>query len=332
MFPSISVIIATYNGEEFITQQLWSIANQTRSPTEIIISDDGSTDSTVRLLRSFREHTNIPVTIIENNGGPRGVAANFEEGLKLATSELVVFSDQDDVWIENKLDVFGAEFGPETGFVYSDAKIVGADLSVQSASLFEKLRFNPAVFNSLSTKAQLLVLLRSPDLIYGMSLGVRRDIAHRLLPMASKSYVLTHDSWLSIGAVALGFRGKALSQALVLYRSHPDQLAGAPDNSASFLRKSLISLKKPRRHDPELPQALAALSEIVQNGQSRAVGNEVFSGHALIATAALHLSRRLIAYEAGAARLAFLTLVELATGRYHIVGGGFKTALRDLLR
>ena len=97
----ISVVLATYNGEKYIEEQINSILQQTYSPLEVIIVDDASTDNTVSILRQFEtSHSCIKVFTSEVNAG---YIKNFEKGMLLARGEYIALSDQDDIWEEEKL-------------------------------------------------------------------------------------------------------------------------------------------------------------------------------------------------------------------------------------
>lgn len=97
----ISVVLATYNGEQFIGEQLRSISAQRRLPDELIVTDDGSSDNTLEIIRNFAQTAQFPVTVLENKHC--GWADNFIVGLSKANGDVVSYCDQDDIWHPNKL-------------------------------------------------------------------------------------------------------------------------------------------------------------------------------------------------------------------------------------
>ena len=105
----ISVVVASYNGAEHIAEQLASIAGQSLTPLEIIVSDDGSTDGTVERVREFAARSPVPVALIENHH-QLGYPENFLRAALRARGELIAFSDQDDVWLAEKLSRAAAAF------------------------------------------------------------------------------------------------------------------------------------------------------------------------------------------------------------------------------
>lgn len=103
----ISTVIATYNGEKYILEQIASILNQTRKVDEIIIVDDGSSDETVSLIESFIVENDLQdswkLYVNESN---LGYKANFKKALEYSSGDIVILCDQDDVWEENKVEEF----------------------------------------------------------------------------------------------------------------------------------------------------------------------------------------------------------------------------------
>jgi glycosyltransferase involved in cell wall biosynthesis len=98
----ISVVLATYNGELYLQQQLESISAQSRPPDELIVGDDGSQDRTTDILAQFKEQAPFPVMLIQRER--QGLSPNFLLSTELSHGDLIAFSDQDDVWLPNKLE------------------------------------------------------------------------------------------------------------------------------------------------------------------------------------------------------------------------------------
>lgn len=101
----ISVAIATYNGQEFIKEQLLSILNQTMPVDEIVICDDNSRDNTVQIIKDIqKEYKNIDIRLIQNNNN-LGYKLNFKRVLSFCDADFIFLCDQDDIWLENKVEV-----------------------------------------------------------------------------------------------------------------------------------------------------------------------------------------------------------------------------------
>ena len=103
---TVSVAMATYNGEKFIREQLCSIVNQTVKPDEIVICDDCSTDNTLRIVQNYaNDKSNINWKIIRNDNN-QGYIKNFFNAIKNTTGDIIILCDQDDVWDDHKIQFF----------------------------------------------------------------------------------------------------------------------------------------------------------------------------------------------------------------------------------
>lgn len=100
----ISVVMAAYNGEKYIYQQLESLLKQTRKPDEVVVCDDMSKDRTVGVVNEFkREHPELSIVLSQNKQN-LGFARNFFKATELSTGDLLFFSDQDDIWLPQKIE------------------------------------------------------------------------------------------------------------------------------------------------------------------------------------------------------------------------------------
>ena len=127
----ISICMATYNGEKYIKEQIDSILPQLSKNDEIIISDDSSTDDTLSIIRSFNDHR-IKIFSGCNFHSP---ISNFENALKYAKGDYIFLSDQDDVWLENKVERM-MEALKQYSLVVSDCYVVNKDCEIIRNSFF----------------------------------------------------------------------------------------------------------------------------------------------------------------------------------------------------
>ena len=124
---NISIAMATYNGAKFLREQLDSIAAQTLPPYELVICDDGSTDSTLAIAREFAKEVNFPVRIYLNEHN-LGFADNFLKAASLCEGDWIAFSDQDDVWLPHKLATVSRRFNDGVLLVLHSSDLVDASL------------------------------------------------------------------------------------------------------------------------------------------------------------------------------------------------------------
>lgn len=129
----ISVCLAAYNGERFIREQIESIMAQLGPDDELIISDDGSTDSTLDVIKSFCD---LRIKVYHNYG-QSGINYNFENAVRHAKGDIIFFSDQDDIWIEGKVDAC-KEALQECDCVFHDGVTINGEGKIVSDTFFAR--------------------------------------------------------------------------------------------------------------------------------------------------------------------------------------------------
>ena len=127
----ISVCLASYNGEKYIQQQIESILSCLNENDELLISDDGSTDNTVEIVNAYE---NQKITL-HHNSAPHGVVANFKNAVSKAKGEIIVLSDQDDVWLQNRLEKT-RELHEKYSVVTSNGSFCDESLNTSTKTLF----------------------------------------------------------------------------------------------------------------------------------------------------------------------------------------------------
>ena len=202
----ISVCIATYNGAPYITEQLTSICSQLSPTDEVIVSDDGSTDGTLDVVRAFGD---ARIRIVQHDG-PRNYTANFENALLHAQGDYIFISDQDDIWLPTKVETVMRCLRDEGCYVVAhDATVTDAHLHATAPSYYN---IKGHIFRSLAGN-----ILRFSFL--GCCLAVRREVLNRALPFPPDHKLCTHDNWLYLCGAAFG-RARVLNEPLILYRRH----------------------------------------------------------------------------------------------------------------
>lgn len=205
----ISVCIATHNGEKYIKEQLDSILCQLSSEDEVVISDDGSSDSTLEIIKSLND-TRVKVVYQES---PRGLSGheyatlNFENALRNAKGDFIFLSDQDDVWADNKV-IVSMKYLDKYDYIVSDAYVTDAKLNVVSDTRFtkdEKVHFNKYLAVVLSTPYQ------------GSCAAFKRCVLDKALPFPKGTQ--SHDRWIG-NVAAFFFNHKIISEKLIYYRRH----------------------------------------------------------------------------------------------------------------
>lgn len=198
----ISVCIATYNGARYIAEQLASILKQLSAEDEVVVSDDGSTDGTIDIVRSLNDRR---IRIVD---GPRrhSPTLNFEWALRNAIGEYIFLADQDDVWLEGKVRRCVEEL-QMCDCVVSDARVTDSLLNTTSESLFQLMHIKRGRLSNL--------LWRNG--YTGCCMAFKREVLSKALPFPTD--IPMHDIW--IGNVA-AFCGSLhfIDDRLLLFRRH----------------------------------------------------------------------------------------------------------------
>ncbi len=214
----ISVCIATYNGEKFIKEQLKSILYQLSNVDEVIISDNCSSDKTVQIIESFKDKR-IKLLIFEK----KNIVLNFENALNSSIGDIIFLADQDDVWLEGKVELC-LQALEAVDLVLTNAVIVDENLKKSHSSFFEFRK---------TTKGLLKNIYKNTYV--GSCMAFRRSILKKALPFPRN--IAMHDCW--IGLVAeLNGSITHIDQALLLYRRHGNNAS----NSSGKTSKSIIEI------------------------------------------------------------------------------------------
>ena len=229
----VDILMATYNGEKYLSQQIESILNQSYKNIRLIIRDDGSNDQTRSIIESYRVKYPQIIEIISDTKNIKSAAGNFMELSKYASSEYVMFSDQDDVWDKDKVK-----------------KSVEAIKSVESRLgsskpilVFCRYRVVDEELNQLVAETDVDInKLKLNRLIVQNCIAGCVSIINKSLNSIIGDYdnlIMMHDWWIALIACALGVI-EYLPETLVLYRQHGANCIGNVDTSSLTYNASII--------------------------------------------------------------------------------------------
>lgn len=219
----INILLATYNGEKYIRTQLDSILDQSYTDFRILIRDDGSTDGTASIVKEYAEkHDNIEV--LTNSESCGGAAANFFTLMNNASSDYVMFCDQDDFWLPNKVAVSmeameeaEKKYGHDVPIlVYTDYKPVDEVLNS-----IEMDKSSNMVYKHYDQVNRLLI----QNYITGCTMMINKKL-NSIAAVEYSKEILMHDWWVALCASAMGhivYR----DEITMLYRQHQSQSVGA---------------------------------------------------------------------------------------------------------
>lgn len=200
----ISVCVAAFNGEKYIEEQILSVLRNLDSQDEIIISDDGSSDRTRRIVDDLAEKDRR-IRIID---GPRkGLIKNFENAIVHSKGDIIFLCDQDDVWKDNKvktvLDIFE---NTDCTLVMHDACIVDSNLKILGCSFFEFKKCKKGYWRNLIKNSYI-----------GCCMAFKRSILDYAIPFPDN--IPMHDQWIGLLSERVG-KVEFCNEQLLLYRRH----------------------------------------------------------------------------------------------------------------
>ena len=225
MEKKISVAMAVYNGEKYIKEQIDSILLQLSQYDELIISCDKSSDSTLKILENYSEDKRIKVI----KGPSKGILENFANAIQNCNNEYIFLSDQDDIWLEEKvksvLDVFEKT---NAIVVLHDAKIADADLNILEDSFFEKRGCQKGILKNIVKNSYI-----------GCCMAFKSELKSAILPIPKD--IPMHDQWIGLLGEKFG-NVEFLNKPLILYRRHGANLSAETHSGIITMIKWRISL------------------------------------------------------------------------------------------
>ena len=315
----VSVALCTYNGAKHLHAQLESIASQTAVPDEIVVRDDQSTDGTIEIVQAFASQSSISVNW-QVNPTRLGVSKNFEAALADCTGEIIFLSDQDDIWLPDKVADALKHFqqNPALDMIFTDATLINEELQPFSYSLWESVDFSPAEQAAFNKKNAIKSLLHH-DIVTGATTAIRARHKSIYLPIPP---VWMHDAWLA-HIIASISKIQAISKPSILYRQHSNQQIGGIKKSQVDLARKAYGM--PQETYQVREQKIATLLDRLVSKPDHLhpqVYDQVSDKHKhVIARATLPAPR---------GRRLFSILKEASTGRYHHYSAGMRSIIKDL--
>lgn len=221
----LSVALCTYNGENYIAEQLDSILSQTLPVSQIVICDDVSTDKTLKILTDYQRKYPDIINVYENPENI-GYVKNFEKALSLCTGDLIFLCDQDDKWLSNKTAIVTEIFEQNLNInlVCHNIKLFGEPIDTNNTTTYWHLEnFNPQDFTNPTNLTKRL--LYKGNVFPGMSMIFRNNFLNQNLPLKKINKTIIHDYELLL--IAANQDSVWLEeQILGEYRIHSNQSIG----------------------------------------------------------------------------------------------------------
>lgn len=221
--PRVDILLATYNGERFLSQQIESILQQTYSNFRLIIRDDGSKDGTLQIIHDFIKKDPKRILLIPTRE-TLGAKSNFSKLMEYSSAPYVMFSDQDDVWMPHKVELtlqhmldLEKKHGLHPFLVHSDLVVVNENLKEIHSSFWRYANINPH-------KALTVNRLLSQNVVTGCTMMVNHLMVDLARPIPPEAFM--HDWWIALTAAAFG-KIAIVEEPTMYYRQHAKNALGA---------------------------------------------------------------------------------------------------------
>lgn len=236
----IAVLLAAYNAEKYLEEQIDSILTQTNQDWTLYIRNDGSKDGTQNIIEGYVERYPNKIIQIDKGGGNLGCRNNFFRLLEVVTSQYYVFSDADDRWLDDKVEVSLAAIQeaeqecPNTPVMaFGDTIVCDSNMNVLEDSYWKSMHINPEKFLSYNYMAICCTAGGSCSIF-------NQRVKDALFPLADNN--LIYDFWIALVVAKTG-RFKVIHRPLKYYRQHENQVCGVATKNANSVAYKLSNIK-----------------------------------------------------------------------------------------
>ena len=224
MNPEIEILMATYNGEKYVREQIDSIIHQTYENWKLLIRDDNSTDKTLEILKEY-EKKDKRIKVIEDKKGNLGFVKNFEELLNYSNKEWIMFSDQDDYWLENKIEKYVTILNSNPKDILKKPILIHSNSFIcnDNLEIIKKEFINSNIASKYNEDSYYFFYF-----VQGSTVLINRALIDLALPFSKN--VTVHDRYFHLLAEFLGKR-IFINESLIKYRQHSNNKIGAKGSS-----------------------------------------------------------------------------------------------------
>jgi glycosyltransferase involved in cell wall biosynthesis len=220
----VDVLLATYNGGRHVAEQIESILGQDYTHSRIVVRDDGSSDGTMAIIRKFVRQYPEKIRLLDDSVGNVGSAGNFLRLIESSDADYAMLSDQDDVWLPNKISMTmeamrenEEKYGQSTPIlIHTDLRVTDVNLSVISDSFWK--------YQKISPDCDAINRLLVQNVVTGCTVMINRSLISLVRPASSG--MIEHDWWLALIAASFG-KIAYVPKPTILYRQHGMNIVGA---------------------------------------------------------------------------------------------------------
>ena len=252
---SIAILMATYNGEKYLREQIESLLAQNYSNWTLFIHDDGSTDHTLDILHDYTSQ--YPNIIVLDYPPLHSATRNFLSLLDRVEADYYMFCDQDDYWLPNKIEKelvkmqdLESIHPDKSIIVFSDLSITDGDLRITDKSMWKASGIRPELLTNFDLGGAF-------EFVTGCTMLFNREAKNAMNISAQKATV--HDLWLTLCVLRAGGIVSAIAEPLVLYRQHGTNTLGASkwaNKTMTYKARHFANIVKHDYHHWQMLQTL----------------------------------------------------------------------------
>lgn len=229
---SVAILMATYNGEKFIKEQIDSILNQTYRNIELYIRDDNSTDNTINIVNEYVNRYPGKIVLVNDGRTAKSASINFlfllEYVCNINKHELFMFSDQDDYWLKDKIKITVEEYNRienknQPILLHTDLHVVDSNLNIIENSFMK--------YSNLKSKYNKFNNYLVQNNVTGCTMLINKELAKLIKYDTKKIYM--HDWYFALLASAFG-QVKFINVPTIKYRQHGNNVIGARKSGVTF--------------------------------------------------------------------------------------------------
>lgn len=222
----VDILLATCDGEKFLEEQIESLLTQTYHDTRIIIRDDASLDRTPEIIQRYKAYNPEKFVILSSSQTRErvGVKVNFSKLMEFSSAPYIMFSDQDDVWMPNKIEktlsvmqAMELQYGDHPFLVHTDLVVVNEHLKILNRSFWKYSHLQPNSGNVLNR-------LLNQNVVTGCTMMINRLMIELAKPVPEEAFM--HDWWMALVAASFGKIG-VIDEPTLYYRQHGNNALGA---------------------------------------------------------------------------------------------------------
>lgn len=231
-FPHLAILLATYNGEMYLEEQLQSLMAQSHTEYSLYIHDDNSTDKTCAIIKRYQQKYPSTIHYLDDTTSLKTASGNFNYLLQKVDADYFMFCDQDDIWFSDKIErslnamkILEKEHPDQPCMIFSDLEVVDEKGKTIAHSLWKSQKLSPQLI--YDTRSILAL-----NVVTGCTIMINNRAKTTVSPIPEHD--IEHDHWIAIHMSKYGYSA-FIDAPLIRYRQHSSNTLGANNGGLAYL-------------------------------------------------------------------------------------------------